>query len=70
MYSVHLLSQVGWTLPKGRGIVGYVAETGQALNIEDAYACAHFDPSSDRRQDFVTKYPPTAPRNAICMGDR
>ncbi len=36
-------------LPIGQGIAGTVAETGETLNIPDAYADARFDTKTDLR---------------------
>ncbi len=36
-------------IPANRGIAGYVASTGQVLNIPDAYCDPRFDPNTDRR---------------------
>ncbi len=47
-------------IPGNRGIVGYVASTGQALNIPDAYKDPRFDPSTDRRTGYET-------RNILCL---
>ncbi|PAX51120.1 GAF domain-containing protein [Brunnivagina elsteri] len=47
-------------IPSNRGIVGYVASTGEALNIPDAYKDPRFDPSTDRRMGYVT-------RNILCL---
>lgn len=47
-------------IPANRGIAGYVASTRQALNIPDAYKDPRFDPSTDRRTEYVT-------RNILCM---
>ncbi|MGF1491451.1 MAG: GAF domain-containing protein [Microcoleaceae cyanobacterium] len=47
-------------IPKNRGIVGYVASTGQILNITDAYGDPRFDPSVDKRTGYRT-------RNILCM---
>ncbi|MBD2137101.1 GAF domain-containing protein [Anabaena sp. FACHB-1237] len=43
-----------------RGIAGYVASTGKALNIPDAYTDPRFDPSIDQRTGYVT-------RNILCL---
>ncbi|MCC5637368.1 GAF domain-containing protein [Nostoc sp. CHAB 5844] len=43
-----------------RGIAGYVASTGEALNIPDAYKDPRFDPSTDRKTGYVT-------RNILCL---
>jgi adenylate cyclase len=47
-------------IPANRGIAGYVASTGQPLNISDAYKDPRFDPSTDKRTGYVT-------RNILCM---
>ena len=43
-----------------RGIAGYVASTGQPLNIADAYKDPRFDPTTDKKTGYVT-------RNILCM---
>ena len=47
-------------LPLDRGIAGYVATTGQALIIPDAYADSRFSDATDRRTGYRT-------RNILCM---
>ena len=47
-------------IPADRGIVGYVASTGETLNIPDAYQDPRFDPASDKRTGYVT-------RTILCM---
>jgi len=47
-------------IPANRGIAGYVASTGQPLNIPDAYKDPRFDPSTDKRTGYVT-------RSILCM---
>jgi adenylate cyclase len=47
-------------IPSNRGIVGYVASTGDALNIPDAYKDPRFDPTTDRKTGYVT-------RNILCL---
>jgi adenylate cyclase len=47
-------------IPADRGIVGFVASTGETLNIPDAYQDPRFDPSSDKRTGYLT-------RNILCM---
>ncbi len=47
-------------IPSNKGIVGYVASTGEALNIPDAYKDPRFDPTTDRRTGYVT-------RNILCL---
>lgn len=43
-----------------KGIAGYVASTGQTLNIVDAYQDPRFDPTTDRKTGYKT-------RNILCM---
>jgi adenylate cyclase len=47
-------------IPANRGIAGYVASTGEALNIPDAYKDPRFDPSIDRKTGYVT-------HNILCL---
>jgi adenylate cyclase len=47
-------------IPSHRGIAGYVASTGQALNIPDAYQDPRFDPTTDQKTGYVT-------RNILCL---
>ena len=47
-------------IPANRGIAGYVASTGQTLNIPDAYLDPRFDPSTDKKTGYQTK-------NILCM---
>jgi len=42
-------------LPLGKGIAGYVAATGDTLNIPDAYLDARFNPEVDKRTGYHTK---------------
>jgi phosphoserine phosphatase RsbU/P len=42
-------------LPIGHGISGWVAQTGEAVLIADAYSDPRFDPSFDKRSGFITK---------------
>jgi sigma-B regulation protein RsbU (phosphoserine phosphatase) len=42
-------------LPRGRGIAGHVARTGEIVNIPDAYADNRFDPEIDKRTGFRTR---------------
>ncbi|MCC5606460.1 GAF domain-containing protein [Nostoc sp. CHAB 5834] len=42
-------------IPANRGIAGYVASTGEALNISDAYKDPRFDPTTDRKTGYVTR---------------
>ena len=39
----------------GKGISGYVAETGRKINIPDAYQDSRFDPSTDKRTGYRTR---------------
>ena len=39
----------------GKGISGYVAGTGQKINIQDAYNDSRFDPSTDKRTGYHTR---------------
>lgn len=47
-------------IPSNRGIAGYVASTGQALNIPDAYQDPRFDPTTDKKTGYIT-------RNILCL---
>lgn len=47
-------------LPIGKGIAGYVAATGDTLNIPDAYLDARFNPDIDKRTGYRT-------RTILCM---
>ncbi|HLP88800.1 MAG TPA: GAF domain-containing protein [Nostocaceae cyanobacterium] len=47
-------------IPANRGIAGYVASTGEALNIPDAYQDSRFDPSTDTKTGYLT-------RNILCL---
>ncbi len=47
-------------IPANKGIAGYVASTGQPLNITDAYDDPRFDPSTDRQTGYRT-------RTVLCM---
>ncbi len=47
-------------LPLGKGIAGYVAATGDTLNIPDAYLDARFNPEVDKRTGYHT-------RTILCM---
>lgn len=42
-------------LPKGKGIAGRIFETGQTMNIEDAYDLDYFDRSWDEKSGYRTK---------------
>jgi adenylate cyclase len=41
-------------VPRGRGIAGHVAETGETVNIADAYRDSRFNPEVDRRTGYRT----------------
>lgn len=47
-------------IPADKGIAGYVASTGQVLNITNAYTDPRFDPTTDRKTGYRT-------RNILCM---
>jgi len=47
-------------LPLGRGIAGYVAMSGEILNIPDAYADSRFNPDVDAQTGYRT-------RNILCL---
>jgi uncharacterized protein YigA (DUF484 family) len=47
-------------IPYGRGIAGYVASTGLALNIQDAYADSRFIDTIDKQTGYKTK-------NILCL---
>ncbi len=54
------LEQQEIRLAFGRGVAGYVAETGRVLNVADAYSCPQFDRSFDERLNYRT-------RTLLCM---
>ncbi|MFH0990295.1 MAG: ATP-binding protein [bacterium] len=47
-------------LPVGTGVAGYVAQTGETINIPDAYNDHRFNPDFDKRTGYRT-------RNMLCM---
>ncbi|MBD2464219.1 GAF domain-containing protein [Oscillatoria sp. FACHB-1407] len=47
-------------IPADKGIAGFVASTGQTLNIPNAYEDPRFDPNTDKRTGYLT-------RNILCM---
>lgn len=53
-------TMVSLRIPANRGIAGYVASTGQILNITDAYDDPRFDPSTDQQTGYRT-------RTVLCM---
>lgn len=42
-------------IPLGRGIAGWVAQTGQSVNVNDAYSYDKFHPEIDKLTGFKTK---------------
>lgn len=42
-------------LPMGKGLVGFVAESGETVNLADAYQDTRFDRSIDRLSGYVTR---------------
>jgi len=42
-------------VPYGRGVAGRVAETGETINVEDAYTLEYFDRSFDQRFGYRTR---------------
>ncbi len=47
-------------LPVGKGLAGYVAKTGETINIPDAYNDARFNPEVDKKSGYHTN-------NMLCM---
>ncbi len=47
-------------LPVGKGLAGYVAETGEIINIPDAYNDSRFNPEVDKKTGYRTN-------NMLCM---
>ncbi len=56
----HGLEKQEIRLPLGKGIAGHVAQTGEVVNIPDAYADSRFNPEVDKRTGFRT-------RNILCL---
>ncbi len=57
--------------PMSMGLAGFVAETGQALNIKEAYKDPRFNPEVDRRTGFRTRgvlCVPVFNREGLVMG--
>lgn len=48
-------------LPVGKGLAGYVAKTGETINISDAYKDPRFNPEIDRRSGYKTRNVLTMP---------
>lgn len=42
-------------LPIGKGVAGYVAQTGETINLEDAYQDSRFNPEVDMKTGYRTK---------------
>ncbi|HYN14475.1 MAG TPA: GAF domain-containing protein, partial [Terriglobales bacterium] len=42
-------------VPYGRGVAGRVAETGEIINVEDAYTLEYFDRSFDQKFGYRTR---------------
>jgi K+-sensing histidine kinase KdpD len=47
-------------LPIGKGLAGYVAKTGETINIADAYKDPRFNPEIDKKSGYKT-------HNVLCM---
>lgn len=47
-------------MPMGKGLAGYVAKTGETVNIPDAYKDPRFNPEIDKRSGYKT-------HNVLCM---
>ncbi len=47
-------------LPMGKGLAGYVAKTGETVNIADAYKDPRFNPEIDKKSGYKT-------HNVLCM---
>ncbi len=56
----HGLEKQEIRLPLGKGIAGHVAQTGEIVNILDAYADSRFNPEVDKWSGFRT-------RNILCL---
>jgi transcriptional regulator with GAF, ATPase, and Fis domain len=48
-------------LPAGRGLVGYVAQTGEVVRLDDVRADERFDPSVDKATGYTTRTMLVAP---------
>ena len=59
----HRLEEQEIRLAFGQGVAGHVAETGQTLNVADAYSSPHFDPTFDERFHYRTQ-------NLLCTAIR
>lgn len=49
------LGRVEIRLPAGKGLAGWVAQSGEVLLIQDAYADPRFDPSVDKASGYTTR---------------
>ncbi len=49
------LEQKEIRIPMSKGVAGYVARTGETVNLADAYADARFEPDVDRRLGYRTR---------------
>ncbi len=47
-------------MPMGKGLAGYVAKTGETVNIPDAYKDPRFNPEIDKKSGYRTQ-------NVLCM---
>ena len=47
-------------MPMGKGLAGYVAKTGETVNIPDAYKDPRFNPEIDKKSGYKTQ-------NVLCM---
>ncbi len=47
-------------MPMGKGLAGYVAKTGETVNIHDAYKDPRFNPEIDKKSGYKT-------HNVLCM---
>ncbi len=47
-------------MPMGKGLAGYVAKTGETVNIADAYRDPRFNPEIDKKSGYKT-------HNVLCM---
>ncbi len=41
-------------IPVGRGVAGMAAQTGDTINVEDAYSLPYFDSSYDKKFNYIT----------------
>jgi len=57
-------------LPIGKGIAGYVAETGEVINIPDAYKDDRFNPEVDKKTGYRTRSILCAPLRKPVVEDK